>query len=158
MYTKFYLNRYVQKSENQPAEGGNGVSRLPLPKRRKDAFLRHPYGISALNKVSCVLFWPSLSSQSLIDDSKHNPLVHQEVLRYLEHYCLHFNLDKFIRFGTLVELVEPIQESGVEKWRVTSRENGALVRFSVCYFLWSCKSSSTAQCAGQPSLSFDLYF
>ena len=45
----------------------------------------------------------------------------------MEHYCLHFNLKKFIRFGTVVELVEPVQEDGTEKWRVTSRKNESLV-------------------------------
>ena len=52
----------------------------------------------------------------------------KEVLEYLEHYCTHFDLEKFIRFRTHVELVEPVTKNGREKWRVISRTNGALVR------------------------------
>ena len=51
-------------------------------------------------------------------------VTHSEVLRYLEHYCLHFNLEKFVRFRTTVDLVEPIFIDGNEKWQVTSTTTG----------------------------------
>ena len=40
---------------------------------------------------------------------------------------MHFNLEKFIRYETVVERVEPITEDGKEKWNVVSRTK-ALVR------------------------------
>ena len=49
--------------------------------------------------------------------SKESFLHHSDVLSYLEDYCEHFNLRKFIRFNTIVKLVTPnLNSSG---WNVT---------------------------------------
>jgi len=65
--------------------------------------------------------------------SKQSFVTHTEVLQYLEHYCLHFNLEQFIRYRTTVKLVEPIVKDGVEKWQVISSRDQCQTPISEIY-------------------------
>ena len=63
---------------------------------------------------------------------------HADVLKYLQNYASHHNINQFIKFGTIVEKVKPIPHfrssadregvNGVKefkdtvKWRVSSRD------------------------------------
>jgi len=55
---------------------------------------------------------------------KRSFIKHRDVLEYLDQYCLHFGLEKYIRFSTIIESVCPvIQDDGVERWNVVSKNS-----------------------------------
>ncbi len=63
------------------------------------------------------------------DDSLPSYPTHREIVTYFKRYCKHFQLDKFIEFGKLVEQVTPIpllssaasNSLDTVQWRVTTK-------------------------------------
>ena len=56
-------------------------------------------------------------------DYEESFIPHSKVLDYLQQYCDHFQLEKFIKFNTHVTTVMPIVQqnnSAVTKWQVKS--------------------------------------
>merc|ERR1719369_1482000 len=48
-------------------------------------------------------------------------LHHSEVLEYLETYKKHFDLERFIKFNTVVSKVNPVVTENNTKWEVTTK-------------------------------------
>ena len=56
---------------------------------------------------------------------------HQDVHQYLTHYSQHFKLNRFIKFGTLVEQIVPVPVSDAsDRCHDNSKENGVIGRTS----------------------------
>ncbi|KAL4235219.1 hypothetical protein ACF0H5_006857 [Mactra antiquata] len=49
---------------------------------------------------------------------------HEVVLKYLENYCEHFNLQQYIKLETRIDKVEPIEGENQTEWKVTSTCDG----------------------------------
>ncbi|XP_077982382.1 uncharacterized protein LOC144437333 [Glandiceps talaboti] len=51
-------------------------------------------------------------------------ITHQDVLQYLQNYCQHFDLNKYIKFNTSIESVSPVHQTGKKEvsWDISYKD------------------------------------
>ena len=83
---------------------------------------------------------------------------HQDVHQYLTHYSQHFKLNRFIKFGTLVEQIVPVPISNTsDHCRDNSEKNDVIGRTTVGEFSDSVQWSVTTRELASGQKTTELY-